>query len=83
MRRYRIEGQRGPISFALLCVRKEQQWQNPRKELRLPFRKLTVSTLAMTDAFWKLLIDKGIITDEEFKKTRTRAGGLSGGTEVD
>jgi hypothetical protein len=27
-----------------------------------------VSTLAMTDALAKLLIEKGIITDDEFKK---------------
>jgi hypothetical protein len=27
-----------------------------------------VSTLAMTDALSRLLIEKGVITDEEFKK---------------
>ncbi|HYQ97212.1 MAG TPA: hypothetical protein VEO92_02505 [Candidatus Nitrosocosmicus sp.] len=30
--------------------------------------ELMVSTLAMTDAFAKLLIEKGIITDAEFKQ---------------
>jgi hypothetical protein len=30
--------------------------------------ELMVSTLAMTDGLAKLLIAKGIITDEEFKK---------------
>jgi hypothetical protein len=29
--------------------------------------ELMVSTLAMTDALSKLLIEKGVITDEEFK----------------
>ena len=30
--------------------------------------ELMVSTLAMTDAFAKLLIEKGVITDTEFKQ---------------
>jgi hypothetical protein len=30
--------------------------------------ELMVSTLSMTDALAKLLIEKGIITDEEFKQ---------------
>ena len=30
--------------------------------------ELMVSTLAMTDAFAKLLIEKGVITDAEFKQ---------------
>jgi hypothetical protein len=30
--------------------------------------ELMASTLAMTDALSKLLIEKGVITDEEFKK---------------
>jgi hypothetical protein len=30
--------------------------------------KLMVSTLAMTDALAKLLIEKGVITDAEFKQ---------------
>jgi hypothetical protein len=30
--------------------------------------ELVVTTLAMTDAFAKLLIEKGIITDAEFKQ---------------
>jgi hypothetical protein len=31
-------------------------------------QELMVSTLAMTDALAKLLIEKGVITDAEFKK---------------
>ena len=33
-----------------------------------------VSTLAMTDALAKLMIGKGIITDEEFKDQWARSG---------
>ncbi len=32
------------------------------------FKELMVSTLAMTDALAKLLIEKGLITDAEFKQ---------------
>jgi hypothetical protein len=32
------------------------------------FTEFVVSTLAMTDALAKLLIEKGVITDEEFRK---------------
>jgi hypothetical protein len=35
--------------------------------------RIMVSTLAMTDALAKLLIDKGIITDEEFKTQLTQS----------
>lgn len=38
---------------------------NLKKKLSL--EELMVSTLAMTDALAKLLIEKGVITDEEFK----------------
>ena len=34
---------------------------------KISMEELMVSTLAMTDALAKLLIAKGIITDEEFK----------------
>ena len=34
---------------------------------RVTLEELMVSTLAMTDALAKLVIAKGIITDEEFK----------------
>jgi hypothetical protein len=34
----------------------------------ITLEQLMVSTLAMTDALSKLLIEKGIITDAEFKK---------------
>ena len=37
------------------------------QEKKIPFEELMVSTLAMTDALAKLLIEKGIITDAEFK----------------
>ena len=39
-----------------------------------------VSTLAMSDALSKLLIEKGVITDEEFdfSGTPAKAGGSSG-----
>ena len=32
------------------------------------FKELMISTLAMTDALTKLLIEKGVITDAEFKQ---------------
>jgi hypothetical protein len=38
------------------------------KEKKITLEELMVSTLAMTDAVVKLLIEKGIVTDEEFKK---------------
>jgi hypothetical protein len=34
---------------------------------KISLEELTVSTLAMSDALAKLMIAKGIITDEEFK----------------
>ena len=37
------------------------------KTAKISCEELMVSTLAMTDALAKLLIAKGIITDEEFK----------------
>ena len=37
------------------------------KTNQVTLEELMVSTLAMTDALAKLLIAKGIITDEEFK----------------
>jgi hypothetical protein len=37
------------------------------KSDRLTLEELMVSTLAMTDALAKLLIEKGVITDTEFK----------------
>jgi hypothetical protein len=40
----------------------------PEKRPTITLQELMVSTLAMTDALSKLLIEKGIITDEEFKK---------------
>ena len=38
-----------------------------KKTDRVTLEELMVSTLAMTDALAKLMIAKGIITDEEFK----------------
>lgn len=43
---------------------------------RVTLEELMVSTLAVTDAFAKLLIGKDIITDDGFK-TQLRAGELS------
>jgi hypothetical protein len=40
----------------------------PEDRAKVTLKELMVSTLAMTDALSKLLIEKGIITDEEFKK---------------
>jgi hypothetical protein len=37
------------------------------KSEKISLKQLMVSTLAMTDALAKLLIAKGIITDDEFK----------------
>ena len=39
--------------------------ENPEKKITM--EELMVSTLAMTDALAKLLIAKGVITDDEFK----------------
>lgn len=36
--------------------------------VKISLEELMVSTLAMTDALSKLLIEKGVITDAEFKK---------------
>jgi hypothetical protein len=48
----------------------------------ITLQELMVSTLAMTDALAKLLIEKGIITDEGFKKEAGRGtSGVSGDTE--
>ena len=40
---------------------------NETRTDKVTLEELMVSTLAMTDAVTKLLIAKGIITDEEFK----------------
>ena len=40
--------------------------EEPKAE-KISLEELMVSTLAMTDALEKLLIAKGIITDDEFK----------------
>jgi hypothetical protein len=38
------------------------------KRTTVSLEELMVSTLAMTDALAKLLIEKGVITDAEFKQ---------------
>jgi hypothetical protein len=38
------------------------------KDKTVTLQELMVSTLAMTDALAKLLIEKGVITDAEFKE---------------
>lgn len=40
----------------------------PKKQATVTITELMVSTLAMTDALAKQLIEKGIITDAEFRK---------------
>jgi hypothetical protein len=40
----------------------------PENRVKVTLEELMVSTLAMTDALSKLLIEKGVITDAEFKK---------------
>jgi hypothetical protein len=40
----------------------------PENRSTITLQELMVSTLAMTDALSKLLIEKGLITDEEFKQ---------------
>jgi hypothetical protein len=40
----------------------------PENRVKVTLEELMVSTLAMTDALSKLLIEKGVITDVEFKK---------------
>ena len=44
------------------------------KSEKISLEQLMVSTLAMTDALAKLLIAKGVITDEEFKAQLTAEG---------
>jgi hypothetical protein len=40
----------------------------PETRAKVTLQELMVVTLSMTDALSKLLIEKGIITDTEFKK---------------
>lgn len=40
----------------------------PDEQQKVTLQELMVSTLAMTNALAKLLIEKGVITDAEFKK---------------
>jgi len=44
---------------------KEAQWQNQIKDLS-PWKNFWSQALAQTDALAKLLIEKGLITREEF-----------------
>jgi hypothetical protein len=44
------------------------------KSEKISLEQLMVSRLAMTDALAKLLIAKGVITDEEFKAQSTAEG---------
>jgi hypothetical protein len=44
------------------------QVAEPEKGKPVLLEELIVSTLAMTDALAKLLIEKGVITDAEFKQ---------------
>jgi hypothetical protein len=45
----------------------ERQMTEEIKTDKVTLEELMVSTLAMTDAAVKLLIQKGVFTDEEFK----------------
>jgi len=45
----------------------ERQMTDEIKTDKVTLEELMVSTLAMTDAAVKLLIQKGVFTDEEFK----------------
>ena len=45
----------------------ERQMADESKTDKVTLEELMVSTLAMTDAAVKLLIQKGVFTDEEFK----------------
>ena len=47
---------------------------------RVTLKELMVSTLAMTDALAKLMIAKGIITDDEFKTQLSAERGREKGT---
>jgi hypothetical protein len=48
----------------------------------ITLQELMVSTLAMTDALSKLLIEKGVITDDEFKKKLGEASHVSEDSQV-
>jgi hypothetical protein len=45
-----------------------RQWQSRTKQTRSNLQELIVSSLAMADALAKLLIEKGIITQNEFMR---------------
>jgi len=49
----------------------ERQWPTEQKTDRITLEELMVSTLAMTDALAKLMIAKGVITEDEFKAQLT------------
>jgi hypothetical protein len=51
-----------------MSLDRRAQWQNSDKGKPVSLEELMVSTLAMTDALAKLLIEKGVITDAEFKQ---------------
>jgi len=40
----------------------------PENRVKITLTELMVSTLSMTDTVVKLLVEKGVITDEEFKE---------------
>jgi mannitol/fructose-specific phosphotransferase system IIA component (Ntr-type) len=46
------------------------------KDKTVSLQELMVSTLAMTDALAKLLIEKGVITDAEFKEKLLQERGV-------
>jgi hypothetical protein len=62
-----------------LAISEEARWQNQIKS-QSRWEELLVSSLAQTDALAKLLIEKGLITREEFmeKISEERANLITG-----
>ena len=69
---HRVKSASGQESLPQVCYLLEtrtsgEPMADESKKDTVTLQELTVSTLAMTDAAVKLLIKKGIFTDEEFK----------------
>ena len=59
--------QTGNSETTTLGFPKTQEGATMTEESKVTLEELVVSNLAMTDALAKLMIAKGVITDEEFK----------------
>jgi len=70
-----------PVSFYLRRILKKKWPMTQEKKILL--EELIVSTLATTDALAKLIIAKGLITDEEFKAPEHCTRSLSRRAEAD